>query len=65
MKQEYEELAKEMLSIKTKEETRKFYTEKGELIDGFVKEGGELAKKALIHLSIILTPEDYDDDICD
>ena len=65
MKRKYEELAEEMLNIKTRDEAMLFCDGKDELISKFAKEGGELVNKALTHLCIVITPEDYDDDICD
>lgn len=65
MKRKYEELAKEILKIKTREEAMHFFDGKDKLFNDFVEEEGELINEALTHLCILVTPEDYDDDICD
>ena len=42
-----------------------FFDGKDKLFNDFVEEEGELINEAMTHLCILVTPEDYDDDICD
>ena len=65
MENKYEELSKKILNFTTKEEVIKYYSKIDSAHEDFVRNGGSLANKALTHMAILLTPEDYDDDICD
>ena len=59
------ELAEKMLKLKTRDESLNVDSSTIELLATFAKHGNRIAHEALIHLCILATPEDYDDDICD
>ena len=65
MEQEYEDLGNEILKLTTRDEAICFCREKNDMINKLAEEHCEFTNKVLTHLCIILTPEDYDDDICD
>lgn len=61
----HRELVGEILNLNTREDALKFCDRNNMLIDNLPEEGDELINRALTHLCVLLTPEDYDDDVCD
>ena len=65
MKKEDQAIVDEILKIKTKKDAFNVDDSKMKLLTNLARNGNKLANKALTHLCILVTPEDYDDDICD
>lgn len=65
MHDKYYELANSILKLKTRDDAIVTYQNNKEEIEKLELLDKSLARKALKHITDLLTPEDYDDDICD
>ncbi len=54
-----------IMNLKNREDAILLYNQKSECIEELEEIDDMKAKKALVHITNLLTPEDYDDDICD
>lgn len=54
-----------IMNLKNREDAILLYNQKSECIEELEEIDDMKAKKALVHITNLLTPEGYDDDICD